>query len=514
MELEAYLMIFRRRKWVIVIMVAVAVIVSVIGTLMTTPTYMASATLRVLTATSGSLDRVSYDIRYAERLMNTYVEIATSRPVLEELTETLGLAAPPEIQVEIVPNTELMKITVEDSDSILAALAANTLAEILVSRTKELYRGGGSSAQEILSTQLDQVEYELSRERKEYENLIAQSPEDSEGITAASRSIGLKEDTYAMLLEQYEQARIREAMLANNLSIVQPAVVPEAPSKPRKVMNVAMGSMVGLAGGIGLSLLFENLDTTLYATEQIEEVTELPVLGRISTVRRQRQATLFNGDSPQGDAFRRLRINILALDRDTPLQTLLITSAEPKEGKSTVAANLALAVAQSGRNVIVVDSDMRLPTLHTIFDLSNEIGLSSILKREATLDEAVQDTRIPEVQVLTSGPLPPNPTELLDSPRMTELIEQLARRCDMILLDTPSILAVTDAAVLASATDGVVLVVGRTQAQREAVQAACRHLANVKAKPIGVVVNRAEKSSSYYYHRTPAQRDEQAGTKA
>jgi non-specific protein-tyrosine kinase len=514
MELRAYLAIIWRRKWVIVVMVAVAVTVSVVGTLTTTPTYMASATLRILTATSGSLDRVSYDINYAERLMNTYVEIATSRPVLEELVETLGLAAPPEIQVEIVPNTELMKIVVEDQDSTLAALAANTLAEILVFRTKELYSGGGRSAQEILSTQLNQAEHELSQARKEYEDLIAQSPDDVELITAASRSIGLKEDTYAMLLEQYEQSRIREALLANNLSIVQPAVAPQAPSKPRKVVNVALGFMIGLAGGIGLSLLFENLDTTLHATEQIEEVTELPILGEIPTVRRQRQVTLFNGDFPQRDAFRRLRISIFALDHDTPLRTLLITSAEPKEGKSTVAANLALAVAQSGRNVIVVDGDLRLPTLHRVFDLSNKIGLSSILKREAALDEAVQDTRIPGVQVLTSGPLPPNPAELIDSPRMTELIEQLARRFEMVLLDAPSLLAVTDATVLALATDGVVLVVGRTQARREAVQAACRHLADVKARLIGVVVNRAEKGSSYYYHRTPAQRDEQAGTKA
>jgi capsular exopolysaccharide synthesis family protein len=385
----------------------------------------------------------------------------------------------------------------------------NTLAEILIYQTEELYSGSGRSAQEILSVQLEQIEHELDQARREYETLVAQSPDDVEIVTAASRSIRVKEETFTMLLEQYEQARLREAMLANTLSVVEPAVTPKAPSKPRKELNIALGFVAGLVGGMGLSFLFENLDTTLYATEQIREVTELPVIGKIPTAGRRQQVALFNGHSPQQEAFRRLRTNILTLDHDAPLRALLVTSAGPGEGKSTIAANLALAIAQSGRNVIVVDGDLRRPTLHRVFDLSNEIGLSSILKGEATLDKALQGSKTTGVQVLTSGPLPHNPAELIDSPGMAALIEQLERRCDMILLDAPSILAVTDAAVLALATDGVVLVVGRTQARREAVQAACRHLADVKARLIGVVVNRAEKGSRYHYHRrTLAQRDE------
>jgi non-specific protein-tyrosine kinase len=508
-ELRAYLAIIWRRKWVIVVMVAVMVTVAVIGTLMATPTYEASTTLRILAATSGSAEWASYASKYAERLMGTYAEIAVSGPVLEELVERLGLDGPPQIEVEIVYNTELMRITAEDPNPTLAALASNTLGEILIYRTEELYSGSGRSAQEILSTQLDRIEHELDQSRREYEDLVAQFPEDDERITAASRSIGVKEETYIMLLEQYEEARLREAMLANTLSIVEPAVTPKAPSKPRKGLNIALGFVAGLAGGIGLSFLFENLDTTLYATEQIEEVTELPVIGRIPTARRQQQVALFNSNSPQREAFRRLRTNILTLDHDEPLRALLVTSAEPKEGKSTVAANLALAIAQSGRNVIVVDGDLRVPTLHRIFGLSNEIGLSSVLKREATLDEALQSSKTPGVQVLTSGPLPPNPAELVDSPEMSALIEQLAQQFDVVLLDTPALLAVTDALVLAPAADGVVLVVGCAQARREAVRAACRHLADVKARSIGVVVNRAEKGSSYYYHRrTPTRHDE------
>jgi len=498
MELRAYLTILWRRKWVIAVTLAVTMTVVVVGTFAMTPTYTASATLRVATAAGGMLDYTHY--MYAERLMNTYAEIATGGPVLEELVQRLNLDEPPQIEVEIVANTELLQITVENPSPILAREAANALAEILIARSRELYAGGGKTAQEILGEQLAQIERELDQARREYENLVAQSPEDSERIAAASRSIELKQETYAMLLEQYERARIREAMLANTLSVVEPAVVPEAPSKPRKALNIALGFMVGLAGGMGLAFLFENLDTTLYTTEQIEKVTELSTLGKIPTARRQRQITFFNGNSPQGEAFRRLRTNIFVLDHDAPLRTLLVTSAEQREGKSTIVVNLALAIAQSGRKVIVVDADLRRPTLHRIFDLSNKIGLSSILKQEVTLDEAVQDSNVPGVQVLTSGPLPPNPAELLDSPQMIALIEQLARRFDIVVLDAPSLLAVTDAAVLAPTVDGVVLVVERAQARREAVQAACRHLTGVKANSIGVVVNRAEQDGSYHYY--------------
>jgi succinoglycan biosynthesis transport protein ExoP len=506
MELRNYIAIFWRRKWVIAVTLVVTVTVVVIGTLMATPTYAASTTLRVLTTTSGSVDWVDYDIMYADRLMNTYANIATSGPVLEELVRRLGLDEPPQIETKILANTELMQVTVEDSNPILAREAANALAEILAAQSRELYTGIGRTAQEALSEQLAQIEDELNQARREYESLVAQSPEESERITAASRAIALKQETYTMLLEHYELARIREAIRANTLSVVEPAVAPEAPSKPRRALNIALGFVVGLAGGVGLAFLFENLDTTLYTTEQIERVTALSTLGKIPIARRQRQV-VFNGNSPQAEALRRLRTNIFALDHDAPLRTLLVTSAEPREGKSTIVANLAFAIAQSGRTVIVVDGDLRRPTLHRIFDLSNEMGLSSMLKQDVTLDEAMQDSSIPGVQVLTSGPLPPDPAELLGSPRMTALIEQLAQQFDMVLLDTPSFLAVTDAAVLAPAVDGVVLVVGRTQAREEAVRAACQQLADVKVNSIGVVVNRAEQGGSYlYYNRTPNRR--------
>jgi capsular exopolysaccharide synthesis family protein len=505
MEIRNYIAILWRRKWVVFATAAVTVIIVVIGTLLATPTYTASAMVRVATAAGGSVDYTDYI--YAERLMNTYAELASIRPVLEELAQKLGLQEPPQIVVEVVASTELMRITVEDPNPLLAREAADALAEILVAQSTELYSGGGKTAEEILSEQLAQIEQELNKARGEYDELLTQFPEDSERIATVSRSIELKQQTYATLLGQYEQARVRGAMRANTLSVVEPATTPDAPSKPRKLLNIALSLLVGLAGGAGLAFLFENLDTTLYTTQQIEEVAALSSVGRIPTARRQGRVFFFNGSSPQGEAFRRLRINVFALDHDAAPQTLLVTSASPREGKSTIAANLALAVAQSGHRVVTVDGDLRRPTLHRIFDLPNDVGLSSVLKQETTLDEGLEDSGMPGVWVLTSGPLPLNPVELLGSPQMITLIEQLAQQFDMVLLDTPALLAVTDAAVLAPIVDGVILVVGRTQARREAVRAACQQLADVKARLVGVVVNRAEQDGTYeYYLHTPNRR--------
>ncbi len=499
MELRTYLAVLWRRKWVIAITVAVTLVVVVIGTLMMTPSYEAFSTIRIAIAAGGP---VSYtDYMYAERLMNTYAELATSGPVLEELTQQFGGHAPLQIEVELIPNTELMRIVVEDVNPVLTAEATNALAEILVAHSRELYAGGSKAAHEILGEQLAQIEEELNRAQGEYENLVIEYPENAERIEAVGHSIRLKQETYATLLQQYENARATEAIRANALSIVEPATIPPTPSRPRKTLNVALGLMVGLMGGVGLAFLLENLDTRLHSAEQVADVTALRVLGRIPETRKSQTHVFLNGDAPQREAYRHLRTNIHSLAEVESFQTLLVTSAEPREGKSTIAANLASAIAQSDRQVVIVDADLRRPSLHTAFDLPNRIGLSSVLQAKFTHKEAVQYSKDSGVWVLTSGPLPYNPAELLSTPQMGTLIEDLAQRFDMILVDTPSLLAVTDAAVLAPKVDGVVLVVAYAQVSRPSVRSACRVLTDVHARPVGVVVNRMNRGIGRHYRQ-------------
>lgn len=429
MELRAYLIILWRRKWVITLTTAVAVIVAAVGGLLLTPNYKASTALRIATSTGGPVDYG--DTVYAERLMRTYAEIVTSGPVLDATIQEFDISQTPEINVEILSETEVLEITVEHHDPVLAAEVANFLAKFLVDQSK----------------------------------------------------------------------RIRD-FRSNPVSVVGPATIPKEPSNPGLKLTIVLGVMAGLAGGLGLAFLVENLDTRLYTTEQIERATQTLVLGEIPFVAKRQQNTFLNGVSPQGEAFRRLRTNIFAQGFRRLPKTLVVTSAEPGEGKSTIVANLAYALVQSGQTVIVVDGDLRRPVLHKLFNLPNKIGLNNILKQEATLAEAVQESGV-GANVLTSGPLPPNPAELLDSPQMTALIKQMAEQFDMVLLDSPALVPVVDAAILASLVDATLLIVGRAQVQEKVVLAARRQLDHVNVKPIGVVINRAEQISSYKYYAEP-----------
>jgi succinoglycan biosynthesis transport protein ExoP len=295
-------------------------------------------------------------------------------------------------------------------------------------------------------------------------------------------------------------------MQANPVQLSFPATEPIDPTKPNKKLNIALSAMVGLAAGLGLAFLIESVDTTLYTTEQIEDVTALSVLGKVP--RFTKQSHVLGKDDhfyvvDEGEAYRRIRTNVFALKYVDHLQTLLVTSAMPGEGKSTVVSNLGYVMAQSGKSVIVVDSDLRRPALHKIFNLPNDNGLSNILQDESTLEEAIQEVDGSQLHVLTSGPLSRNPSELMASNQMATLLTKVAKLYEVILIDTPALSAVSDAAVLAPAVDGVLLVVALAQVRQETVEATQQQLATVNMKPLGVIVNRSERNQSYGRYEVP-----------
>jgi succinoglycan biosynthesis transport protein ExoP len=502
MQLREYLTILWRRKWIIFITATVTMVVVIIGTWLTAPTYEGSTTLRVATSFSGSTS--SYYVDLVDRLMNTYIKLATSRPVITELEKRLGINFLPHITVQVVSNTELIKITVESPDPDMAANAANTLAEILI--TQVATPDAASIKTTALNEQLAQIEGELYEAQKEYDSLVANSPEDSERLIGLKKTIELKQGIYTTLLQQREQALLLDAIQAKSISIVEPAIVPHTPTKPRVALNIALGSLLGLFGGVGLAFLFENLDSTLYSTEQIEKVTQLPSLGKIPILNGQKRLILTDGNNPFREAFRRLRANILLLNKDTHCQTLLVTSSEPKDGKSTIVANLAISLAQSGNKVIIVDCDMHIPTQHKFFSMPNSKGLSNVLLKKINYETILQDCATPGLRVLTTGPIPRNPAELLGSSEMSILIGELRQRFDTVILDTPAILSVADAAILAPMVDVAILVVRRGRSRREGVRAACKQLGDVKPKTIGAVINWSEQAGRYdYYHKEKAQ---------
>ena len=489
-----------RRKWIIAIVTIVFTVVATIASLLITPTYISPTTVRVVTYGGGIADSGRPDINYSQLLMSTYSTILTSGSVRSEIKNELGLEDFPELTVDLIPNTELMRIKGEATNAETARDIANTAAQLLIEKSQELYSGGGQSTQEILREQVDQIKLELDEARNEYDLLLADSPEETASITAASQSIALKERTYLTLLEQYESVRVNEALRSNAVTIVERAYAPKAPSNPRHGLNVVLGIFVGLVGGVGLAFVLDNLDTTLYTTRQIEVVTKLPTVGKIPIVNEKMKIIRVNNEyQPEYEAFRRLRTNIFAAEIDLSSHILMVTSAERGEGKSTIIANLAVSIAQSGREVVLVDCDMRLPTLHEMFEQSNKHGLADVLVENMKLDEALQETVFPRLHLLTSGSTPLNPTELLGSLQMKETLNQLKSQFDIVLLDTPALLSVTDAAVLVPMVDNILLVVARTQSKKDSIHAVRQQLQYVNAKTVDVVVNRAEPNGASHY---------------
>lgn len=504
MDIKYYLSVLQGNKWIIISTLVITTIVVIGATMLITPTYSASTTLRVATVATSSLSYTDYV--YADRLMNTYTKIATSGPVLAEMATKLNLRSMPEVKVSTISSTELIQIVVKSSDPIIAQNAANTLAEILITQSQELYSGGEKSTAEILSEQLAVAEIELNQARAESETLVAQSPNDTDSIARANLVTDLKQKTYETILEQYEAARVREAIRANTITVIEPAVLPVEPSEPKVLLNIGLGILVGLVGGIGLAFLFENLNPKLYTLDQIQMATDIDTIGKIPKIKRSGlfglRKNAINLYSPAfKESIQKLQAKITQLStNDHAIRSILVTSAVPGEGKSTIAANLALALGKVGQSVIILDCDLRRPTLHNIFKLPNIYGLSTLLTQQVMLIDVLQKSPNPNTWVLTSGPVVPNPIDLLGSSEMKSIIEILIQKFDYVILDSPAVLPVGDAIVLSAIVDKIVLVTRQAYCKEDALREAFKQLSNLNTEIIGMVVNEAKQNGNYYYN--------------
>lgn len=528
MSMREYLGVLGRRKWIVFLVTVLTVAAVAAATRMMTPVYSASAVVRIARAADLT---GSNPAAYADRVMTTYVRLLEGSTYLGQVIERLGLdtstgSLARQITVETLPNTELLRITAQSSDPALARDVANTLAVLLVEEGQRIYSGPGMSAREILQEQLVSLEDSLEENRSRLQVLEAgpDAEANAEVIDDLRIRIRTQEQTYTMLLDEYDAARLREVLLANSISVAEPAEAPSSPSRPNVRLNLALAVFVGLAGGIGLGFLVDGLNSSIHSAEGLEAASHVPVLGSIPSFpvpRGARGQVVLLGDdepllnsgevpSPASEAFRMLRSVLLTGSLGGPAgstgrpRTVLITSAAPSEGKSTAVANLAKVLAQTGRQVIAVDSDLRRPQLHRVFGLGNDVGLSTlILDRHAHKDHALQETRVPGVRVLTSGPLPRYPAELLSSSTMQQLIDDLEARADIVLFDSAPLLAASDAIGLAPMVEGVILVVARAEATDQQVRRALEQLERVGARVLGTVLNRAKPEDggyAFYYH--------------
>jgi succinoglycan biosynthesis transport protein ExoP len=331
---------------------------------------------------------------------------------------------------------------------------------------------------------------------------------------------------YDGLLQKLKEATITVGLRSSNIRVVDPALAPGGPSRPQKARNILLAFLIGLVGGVGLALFREYLDNTVKSPDDIEALTGLPSLavvpampglnahqGRLSrkagegtpasSAGRIELLSYMQPKSQISEAFRALRTSLLLSQAEHPPQVILVTSALPREGKTTAAVNLAVTLAQLGDRTLLMDSDLRKPGIRRALNLTlgKDVGLSSYLAGVSSLDEAtIQHPTITNLSALTTGPVPPSPADLLSSHRMREAIAELRRRFKFIVIDSPPVMAATDAVILSALTDGVLLVVRSGETPKEAFTRTRDLLAAVKCRLLGVVLNAVDSSAPDYYY--------------
>ncbi|GLY69250.1 polysaccharide biosynthesis tyrosine autokinase [Amycolatopsis taiwanensis] len=309
-------------------------------------------------------------------------------------------------------------------------------------------------------------------------------------------------DAFTRLVAQLETpaANLPAAVSAR---VVEPAALPVDPVSPVPAMNFGLGVLLGLAAGYALALLRHALDTTVKSADELQTLTGAPNLGTIAhdaDVPKHPLTVQEHSRSPRAEEFRKIRTNLQFIDVDRSRKAIVVTSAVPEEGKTTTLCNLAIVLARAGQRVVVVETDLRRPRAADCLGLEGAIGLTSVLSGRVTLDDALQSWGAALLDVLASGPIPPNPSELLASGQMANVLTELGRRYDMVLLDAPPLLPVTDAAIIGAACDGALLVVRHGRTTRNQLKAATSALDAVSARLLGTVLSMTPESTSNPYY--------------
>ncbi len=444
MNLEQFIKLLRSRWATVLVTTLIAVVGTIAYTLLQTPLYKATTGLFVSTTSGTSAGDLYQGSRYSQERVVSYTELLTGETLANRTIDRLNLdMTADELRKRVTAtskqNTVLISVSVLDESPVRARDIANAMSDEFVVMAREL-----------------------------------ETP--SKGARPEARVI-----------------------------VEQRASIPKYPVLPRKSLNIALGLFLGGALGIGLAALRDQLDNTVKDRETLENITGTGVVGAIpfDKGRRDQPAISFETDnSPPAEAFRKLRTNLQFLSVDDPARLIAVTSSVPNEGKSTTAINIALALAEAEHEVVLVDGDLRKPSLNTYIDVVGSVGFSTVLSGSASLDEALQKSQFARLTVLAAGTTPPNPSELLGSQTAKKILNELRGKFDYVVVDTPPLLAVTDGAVLATAADGTLLVVRAGETKREQLEHAIGSLRDVGATVLGSILNMvpASRGGSYDYN--------------
>ena len=531
-NINDYLQVLKNRKKVIIVFFFTTVFAVTLGSFIMRPVYRATVTLlidienpKVLT-TTGNVAMGATDYYAYKEYFQSQSEIIQSRSIARHVFEEFNLGNEKKykkskdplkdfqktVSVEPVRDTRLLRLSVDNRDAKLAADLANGIAETYVVRN--LFYLSKSEVINLFKNEHLKLQAKLSEYSKVYKEKHPQ-------MIRLKQEMEQMEEKMKMAASGVDSLDVSgtpgidiSSFSANNVSIQDRAEVPKIPLKPKKRLNILLSIIVGLFGGIGLAFFFEYMDDTIKGIEDIIHLADWPYLGSIPKINGKNdmpevQKDLFAHTQPKDpitEAYRSIRTSILfSSTEEHHLRSLIVTSPGPQEGKTTTICNLAITMAHSKKKVLLVDADMRKPRLHEIFNKDNETGLSNFLSEQTGFKELIQKTNIDNLFLVSGGPHPPNPSELLSSHKMAEFIDQAKGEFELILFDTPPIAVVTDASILARAVDGVILVLESEKTSRRALPRVDQLLKEARARLIGVLFNKADISRGgyhYYYGKT------------
>lgn len=432
LDLRDYFQVLRRSWIVISAFVAAGLLVAGTSVLLAKPSYTASTQLFVAIQSSGSVQELQQGNTFTQARVQSYVKTVATPVVLQPAIESLGLDSTPgqlahQIKASTDLNTVLITISATDTSPVQAAAIAQAVGESLVRAVENLEKPRTGGDSPV------------------------------------------------------------------RLSVVTPATAPTSPSAPNTKLTLILGTLLGLMAGIAAAVLRAAIDTKIRGEADLRRVTEAPVLGGIAfdmDANSRPLLTQIQANSPRAESFRQLRTNMQFANVSGEAKSVLVTSSLPGEGKSTTATNLAIALAQGGQSVCLIDADLRRPMVNEYLGLDRNAGLTTTLIGTADVNDMLQPWGDENLYVLTSGPIPPNPSELLGSVQMSDLLDRLEEAFDVVIIDAPPLLPVTDAAVLAQRAGGVIVVAGVQKVKRQDLERSLQALDMVGVQILGIVLNR------------------------
>lgn len=519
MELKHYFSLIWRWAWLIILGILITAVVAFFVSKNTTPIYQSTSRLLIDQAPGAGSGNDYTQILVEERLAQTYVELLKTEPILNKTIEQLGLESnlsasqlKSKISVSAPQETQIINISVQDIDSERAALIANTLGQVFIieNQNRESLRyadpiNNWEDRLQVIGDEIEGIEIEINALNSLGEEISA---EEQATLSRFETNLNEAQIRYTEIFNALNALQIEQAKETSNLIQIEEAKANDNPISPRTMTNVLLAAAVGGMIAVGIIFLIEYLDDTVKTPEQVLDDTDLTTLGAIAIIKQsdenQGLITQTAPRDPISEAYRVIRTNLDFSSVDEELTSFLVSSASPSEGKSTTAANIAVVIAQTGKKVVLIDADLRRPVQHKKFNLSNNMGLTtSILDNQTPVLTHLQETKVNNLQLLTSGPIPPNPAELLNSQRMTDVINELKNAVDVIIFDTPPVLTVADASIIGPKVNGALLVLHTGKTRRDALVNAVERLSKTGTHIFGVVLNKVKLDRSgygYYYY--------------